>query len=69
MKCVLRKVTVHDQNDLPYLLFAYREVPQQATGYAQSKLLYGRHLKQLHCSKQVAKNQQKAWYRQECLES
>lgn len=99
---MLRKVTSHDQknwdNYLPYLLFAFREVPQQAPGYAPFELVYGRQPKGpldilqhswtapdntapnvyeyvtsvqkrleemtaiAHENKQVAKNQQKAWY-------
>ena len=27
---------------LPYLLFAYREVPQESTGFSPFELLYGR---------------------------
>lgn len=46
LKSMLRKVTSWDQKNwdkyLPYLLFAYREVPQQATGYAPFELVYGR---------------------------
>lgn len=30
---------------LPYLLFAYREVPQESTGFAPFELLYGRHVR------------------------
>ena len=46
LKAMLRKY-VSDTVDnwdqwLPYLLFAYREVPQVSTGYSPFKLLYGR---------------------------
>ena len=30
---------------IPYLLFAYREVPQAATGFSPFELLYGRHVR------------------------
>ncbi|MEW8544650.1 MAG: reverse transcriptase domain-containing protein, partial [Candidatus Thiodiazotropha sp.] len=30
---------------LPYLLFAYREVPQDSTGFSPFELLYGRHVR------------------------
>ena len=30
---------------LPYLLFAYREVPQASTGFSPFELLYGRHVR------------------------
>ena len=30
---------------LPYLLFAYREVPQETTGFSPFELLYGRHVR------------------------
>ena len=30
---------------LPYLLFAYREVPQSSTGFSPFELLYGRTVK------------------------
>ena len=30
---------------LPYLLFAYREVPQDTTGFSPFELLYGRHIR------------------------
>ena len=30
---------------IPYLLFAYREVPQASTGFSPFKLLYGRDLR------------------------
>ena len=29
----------------PYLLFAYREVPQESTGYSPFELLFGRKVK------------------------
>lgn len=30
---------------LPYLLFAYREVPQESTGFSAFKLLFGRRVR------------------------
>ena len=30
---------------LPYLLFAYREVPQSSTGFSTFELLYGRQVR------------------------
>ena len=46
MKMMLRKFVNRSQTDwdecLPYLLFAYREVPQASTGFSPFELLYGR---------------------------
>ena len=46
---MLRKfVTTENPNwdkDLPYLLFAYREVPQANTGFSPFELLYSRHVR------------------------
>ena len=46
MKAMLRKVIQKfDQQwdkALPYLMFAYREVPQESTGFSPFELLYGR---------------------------
>ena len=46
LKAMLRKfVSENNHNwdkDLPYLLFAYREVPQASTGFSPFELLYGR---------------------------
>ena len=46
LKAMLRKVAVEEGKDwdkfLPYLLFAYREVPQSSTGFSPFELLYGR---------------------------
>ena len=43
---MLRKVLTEQGKDwdkmLPYLLFAYREVPQASTGFSPFELLYGR---------------------------
>lgn len=43
---MIRKFTSRNQKDwdeyLPYLLFAYREVPQETTGFSLFELLYGR---------------------------
>ena len=44
-KSMLRKFTSRNQKDwdeyLPYLLFSYREVPQESTGFSPFELLYG----------------------------
>ena len=46
LKTMFRKAAINDGKDwdklLPYLLFAYREVPQASTGFSPFKLLYGR---------------------------
>ena len=46
LKLLLRKVALGQRKDwdklLPYLLFAYREVPQSSTGFSPFELLYGR---------------------------
>ena len=46
MKMMLRKSVNRSQTDwdecLPYLLSAYREVPQASTGFSPFELLYGR---------------------------
>lgn len=44
LKAMLRKAASEDGKDClnPYLLFAYREVPQSFTGFSPSELLYGR---------------------------
>lgn len=45
LKSMLRKSAVREGKDwdtlLPYLLFAYREVPQSSTGFSPFELLYG----------------------------
>ena len=49
MKNMLRKFVSHTGSDwnrwLPYLLFAYREVPQASTGFSPFELLYGRQVR------------------------
>ena len=30
---------------IPYILFAYREVPSESTGFSPFELLYGRHIR------------------------
>ena len=49
LKNMLRKFVSRSQKDwdeyLPYLLFAYREVPQETTGFSPFDLLYGRHVR------------------------
>ena len=46
---MLRKTAVKEGVDwdimLPYLLFAYREVPQASTGFSPFELLYGHHVR------------------------
>ena len=46
LKCMLRKTATTEGKNwdelLPYLLFAYREVPQASTGFSPFELLYGR---------------------------
>ena len=43
---MLLKTTIEECKDwdklLPYLLFAYHEVPQESTGFSPFELLYGR---------------------------
>lgn len=47
LKQMLKKVMQADGKDwdkfLPYLLFAFREMPQSSTGFSPFELLYGRH--------------------------
>ena len=49
LKAMLRKIAADDIKNwdkwLPFLLFAYREVPQASTGFAPFELLYGRAVK------------------------
>lgn len=49
LKNMLRKFVSHTGADwdqwLPYLLFAYREVPQVSTGFSPFELLYGRQVR------------------------
>ena len=46
LKSMLRKTASQEGKDwhrlIPFLLFAYREVPQESTGYSPFELLYGR---------------------------
>ena len=46
---MLRKAVDEEGKDwdclLPYLLFAYREVPQASTGFSPFELVYGRHVR------------------------
>ena len=46
LKNMLRRTALHEGKDwdklLPYLLFAYREVPQTSTGFSPFELLFGR---------------------------
>uniref|UniRef100_A0A1X7U211 RNA-directed DNA polymerase n=1 Tax=Amphimedon queenslandica TaxID=400682 RepID=A0A1X7U211_AMPQE len=46
LKNMLRRCTSQNPRDwdtlLPYILFAYREVPQESTGFSPFELLYGR---------------------------
>ena len=49
LKSMLRKVTTQEEeaweNLIPYVLFAYREVPQSSTGFSSCELLYGREVR------------------------
>lgn len=49
LKSMLRTFVSHTGSDwnkwLPYLLFAYREVPQGSTGFSPFELLYGRQVR------------------------
>ena len=49
LKSMLRKAATEEGKDwdrlIPYLLFAYREVPQASTGFSPFKLLYSRHVR------------------------
>ena len=46
---MLRRTATTEGKDwdklIPYLLFAYREVPQGSTGFSPFELLYGRNLR------------------------
>ena len=49
LESMIRKFAASNQRDwdehLPYLLFAYREVPQESTGFSPFELLYGRRVR------------------------
>ena len=49
LKGMLRKAATSEGKDwdklVPYLLFAYREVPQASTGFSLFELLYGREVR------------------------
>ena len=49
LKAMLKKTAVEEGKDwdrlLPYLLFAYREVPQASTGFSPFELVYGRNVR------------------------
>ena len=49
LKALLKKTVAEEGRDwdrlLPYLLFAYREVPQASTGFSPFELLYGRNIR------------------------
>ena len=49
LKAMLRKTVTEEGKDwdklLPYVLFAYREVPQVSTGFSPFELLYGREVR------------------------
>ena len=49
LKAMLRKSATEDGKDwdklVPYVLFAYREVPQASTGFSPFELVYGRAVK------------------------
>ena len=49
LKSMLKKIAKDDPTEwdswLPYLLFAYREVPNESTGFSPFELLFGRHIR------------------------
>lgn len=49
LKNMLRKYAQEEQKNwdkqLPFVLFAYREVPQETTGFSPFEVLYGRHIR------------------------
>ena len=49
LKAMIRKMTISEGRNwdklLPYVLFAYREVPQASTGFSPFELLYGREVR------------------------
>ena len=49
LKSMLRKTATEDGKDwdrlIPYVLFAYREIPQASTGFSPFELLYGRQVR------------------------
>ena len=49
LKLMLRKLVSKEGKNwdrlLPYVLFAYREVPQSTTGFSPFELLYGREVR------------------------
>ena len=49
LKMMLRKVVTKEGEDwdklLPYVLFAYREVPQASTGFSPFELIYSHHVR------------------------
>ena len=49
LKTMVRKMAISEGRDwdtlLPYVLFAYREVPQASTGFSPFELLYGREVR------------------------
>ncbi len=49
LKAMLRKAATEEGKDwdqlIPYLLFAYREVPQASTGFSPFELMYGRQVR------------------------
>ena len=51
LKQMLKKAAANEGKDwdkpIPYLLFAYREVPQESTGYSPFELMYGREVRGL----------------------
>jgi transposase InsO family protein len=49
LKSMLKKMAKDDPTEWdrwhPYLLFAYREVPNESTGFSPFELLFGRHVR------------------------
>ena len=45
LTCFVQEEQLEWDRLLPYMLFAYREVPQDSTGFSPFELLYGRHVR------------------------
>ena len=46
LKSMLRKIATKEGHEMtPFLLFAYREVPQSSTGFSPFELLYGKQVR------------------------
>lgn len=72
LKSMLRKTAIEEGNDwdrlIPYLLFAYREVPQSSTGFSPFELLFGRPVRgplevlKESCEADKKSNESVVWY-------